>query len=46
MKGFDVLYLKFKRLKECVGQGGDSISAAFAVSNHDLMVGEVHVFDA
>lgn len=46
VNGLDVLKVAVQRSDEGGWKRGDAVSAAFAIANDDLVVGEVYVFDA
>ena len=46
MDGFDVLELALQGFDQCGGKRSDAVAAPFAITDNDLSVGEVDIFDA
>ena len=44
MQGFDLVEVQAQGLEEGIGEHGDAIILAFAVTDDDLVVGEIKVF--
>ena len=45
MQGFDLVEVQAQGFEEGIGEHGDAIIFAFAVTDDDLVVGEIKVFD-
>jgi hypothetical protein len=45
MLGLDLHQLKAERFREYIGEHGDTVIFALAITHNDLMVGEVKILD-